>query len=210
MLQPQLAHNLCRLVAEQDSELHSTAVQVRLLMVFSLLCDTCIYVYGTLWKIYNSCFSVPGTEQLSNCLRGRRSCVIRKARLHTYLMVDTLVGAQQQDNVWVNESPANFLLQNIKGVYLLGGCLAGCGIEYVGAVLCQCPACLALCCRCFWMCWTRARRLMLQLVLKVAVRPVTKAARPCCLTCCCAASAGCWGSMACLQTSCQPQGFSQL
>lgn len=28
VLQPQLAHNLCRLVAEQDSELHSTAVQV--------------------------------------------------------------------------------------------------------------------------------------------------------------------------------------
>jgi hypothetical protein len=28
VLQPQLAHNLCRLIAEQDSELHSTAVQV--------------------------------------------------------------------------------------------------------------------------------------------------------------------------------------
>lgn len=28
VLQPQLAHNLCRLVAEQDSELHSTAVKM--------------------------------------------------------------------------------------------------------------------------------------------------------------------------------------
>jgi hypothetical protein len=28
VLQPQLAHNLCRLVAEQDGELHSAAVQV--------------------------------------------------------------------------------------------------------------------------------------------------------------------------------------
>lgn len=28
VLAPQLAHNLCRLVAEQDSELHSAAVQV--------------------------------------------------------------------------------------------------------------------------------------------------------------------------------------
>jgi hypothetical protein len=28
VLQPQLGHNLCRLVAEQDSELHTTAVQV--------------------------------------------------------------------------------------------------------------------------------------------------------------------------------------
>jgi AP-4 complex subunit epsilon-1 len=28
VLQPQLAHNLCRLIAEQDSELHSTAVKM--------------------------------------------------------------------------------------------------------------------------------------------------------------------------------------
>jgi hypothetical protein len=28
VLQPQLAHNLCRLIAEQDSELHATAVRM--------------------------------------------------------------------------------------------------------------------------------------------------------------------------------------